>query len=441
MNSAEIISLIAILLSMVVFFILAMKQVGPVLSAIICTVIVGLTADGGLLNAVFTTFANGLGSFVALVFLCFASSFVMSGLMTDSGLGASLGNFLVQKLGVRAAPYVILILSMILGYMGILAWMFIVAPIAIAVLKAANLPRDVCCICTACGGGALMCLCPGAVTAINAMPTAVLGTTLYAAPLLSIIMIVIFVGLSVLYLEWYLRKCKREGRGYTEMENAQHTTPAANEGSKMPHVAKSIIVMVFTIVLVAVLQIGLEIFSFSAVAITLVASSILVVILCWNNLKGRNWLHYLRDSVANSYSPVFMMASVVAYAGVVATTPFFKWISAALEKSSMNPYVICVVVALIFAALSADAAGGTSTFCNLFAAKCVAMGGNAEIIHRLAICASTVTDSMPHNSALILQMSIVGVSHKEAYKHFVIVQIVCTGITTLVGLAIACLFY
>lgn len=317
-----VISGIAILVSMIVFFILAMKQVGPVLSAIICTVIVGLTADGGLINAVFTTFADGLGSFVALVFLCFATSFVMSGLMTDSGLGASLGQFLVRKLGVRAAPYIILILSMILGYMGILAWMFIVAPIAIAVLKAANLPRDVCCICTACGGGALMCLCPGAVTAINAMPTAVLGTTLYAAPLMSIVMIVVFVGLSVCYLEWYLRKCRKEGRGYTEMEGS-HTTAAFDEGAKLPHVAKAVIVMVFTIAMVAFLQVGLEIFSFSAVAITLTASSILVVILCWNNLKGRNWLAYLRDAVANSYSPVLMMASVVAYAGVVSTTPFF----------------------------------------------------------------------------------------------------------------------
>lgn len=435
-----VVSGIAILISMIVFFILAMKQVGPVLSAIICTLIVGLTADGGLINAVFTTFADGLGSFVAMVFLCFATSFVMSGLMTDSGLGASLGQFLVRKLGVRAAPYIILILSMILGYMGILAWMFIVAPIAIAVLKAANLPRDVCCICTACGGGALMCLCPGAVTAINAMPTAVLGTTLYAAPLMSVVMIVVFVGLSVLYLEWYLRKCRKEGRGYTEMEGA-HTTPDMNENTDLPHVGKAVIVMLFTIAMVAFLQIGLDIFSFSAVAITLTASSILVVILCWKQLKGRNWLHYLRDSVANSYSPVMMMASVVAYAGVVATTPFFTWISGALENSSMNPYVICVIVALIFAALSADAAGGTSTFCSLFASKCVAMGANPEIIHRLAICASTVTDSMPHNSALILQMSIVGVSHKEAYKHFVVVQIAFTGIATLVGLLMAVMFY
>ena len=203
---------IAILISMVVFFILAMRQTGPVLSAIICTIIVGLTADGGLLNALFTTFAEGVGSFIAVIFLCFASSFVMSSLMTDSGLGAVMGDFLVKRLGVKAAPYIILILSAILGYMGILAWMFIVAPIAIAVLRAANLPRDISCIATAAGGGILMCLCPGAVTAINAMPTTVLGTTLYAAPLLAIILIVVFLVLSFIYMERYLRKSGRVGR-------------------------------------------------------------------------------------------------------------------------------------------------------------------------------------------------------------------------------------
>lgn len=431
------ISGIAIAVSMAVFFFLAMKQVGPVVSAIICTIIVGIFADGGLINALFTTFTNGLGNFLAGIFLCFAASFMLSALMTDSGLGASLGNFLVAKMGVKAAPYVILILSAILGYMGILAWMFIVAPIAIAILRAANLPRDVCCIATAAGGGCLMCLCPGAVTAINAMPTEALGTTLYAAPGFSIILIVVFMTLSILYMEWYLRKCKREGRHFTEIEGK---APVAREG-KEPHVIKTVIVLVVVIALVAILQIHIGLGSFTAVAIAQVIGCLLVVALCHKEIGKKNWFNYVRDSVAESYGPVLMMSSVVAYAGVVATTSFFSWLSGMLETVNMNPYVVTVIVAVLFALLSADAAGGTSTFSQLFAGKVLAMGGNAQIIHRLAICASTTLDSMPHNSALILQMSIVGCTHKEAYKHFVMVQIVCTGITTLVGLIIACVFF
>ena len=206
-------SAILIALAFILFIIFSFKGLSMGPSAFICAIVVALaTADpiGSLTGTFLTTSFN----FACTIILPFALAGLFSEMMTITGSSEAVGVFLVKKLGANNAPLIIALVTIVLNLAGITNYVFIVVPIAFSVLRAANLPRRI--------GVAIMqgvatvvfYGLPGIPCPVNLMPTTYLGTDLYAAPVLSIVISVFAFTLMALFTAWQVKDARKRGEGY-----------------------------------------------------------------------------------------------------------------------------------------------------------------------------------------------------------------------------------
>ncbi len=71
----------------------------------------------------------------------------------------------------------------------------------------------------------------------------------------------------------------------------------------------------------------------------------------------------------------------------------------------------------------------------------LAMGISPEILHRMATIASGGLDSLPHSGAVIAILTVMRLTHKQAYKDIAMMTIVVPIITMFILIAIVGLFY
>ncbi len=127
--SSVMISGIAIIVSLVLFFILCYKGIGVIPCSILCAVIVAFTTEDGLFATLLGPFMTSTGNYVAGMFLPFVFGGMFAALMTATGASEIIGKFLVGKFGIRFAPYAIMAAVALLALGGVSAFPFIIAPL------------------------------------------------------------------------------------------------------------------------------------------------------------------------------------------------------------------------------------------------------------------------------------------------------------------------
>jgi H+/gluconate symporter-like permease len=85
--------------------------------------------------------------------------------------------------------------------------------------------------------------------------------------------------------------------------------------------------------------------------------------------------------------------------------------------------------------------GGLSTSLSVLAEPFLAMGVNAEILHRVGVIASVGLDSLPHSGGIVAVLQISGVSYKEGYKYMFVVTVVITLIALALSMVLGNIFY
>ena len=71
----------------------------------------------------------------------------------------------------------------------------------------------------------------------------------------------------------------------------------------------------------------------------------------------------------------------------------------------------------------------------------MAMGVNAEIMHRIGVIASVGLDSLPHSGGIVAVLQISGVSYKDGYKHLFMVTVVITLLALALALMLGNIMY
>jgi len=64
-----------------------------------------------------------------------------------------------------------------------------------------------------------------------------------------------------------------------------------------------------------------------------------------------------------------------------------------------------------------------------------------EVLHRIATVASGGFDSLPHSGAVVAMLTIMGLSHKEAYKDIAVVTVLIPVFSALILVAVASVWY
>lgn len=431
-------SAIAVIISIILFFILCMRGFGAIPAALLCTVVIGLTAESGLATSVFSTFVTGTMGFASNMLLAFLSGGMLAGLMNATGSSEVIGDYLAKKLGARFIPYILMIITFLLAYVGVMSYVFIVAYLGFGLLKAVDLPRTVGIVAMGGTGCIGMMLAPGSASVPNLIPTMSLGTDLYAGSLIGWIMVIIGLGLNVIYIECLIRTYRKNNIGYTDPPQDALTTMTCVD--KKPSLGAAFSPILLVIALCVILLKVLHLDSNMTVVIAQVAGTILLYALNWKHLPADK-LTLLSKGIIPTLTPLMCTSCVVGYATVVNDTAIYATAVQFLANMDVNPYVMVVISVGVLCLLCADGMGGISSFLAVLAPQVLATGADPAIVHRLGCAAATTFDSLPHNGSINMNLMVFGLTHKEAYKNLVVVQIGIPVIYTVVGLILAIILY
>lgn len=436
--SSVAVSLIAIALSFVIFFVCCMKGLGPVITSFICVALVGLTTQSGITTSFFTTYVTGALTFGQNVFVAMIIGATMGGIYSATGSTEVIGKQFVKWLGPKNAVYIIMAISFIMPYLGVSAYVFVCAYVAFGVLKAANLPRTV--GVAAMGGAACiaMLVAPGGANIGNLIPTFTLGTDLYAAPLMGWVCTIIGLGLSVFYVQMIARSARKNGIGYTEPPYMVGRETIKEED--LPSFGIAITPLIAILILLYIFQKFMKMPADNALVIAQVIGIILMFILNWNRILGDKF-RLVADSASNGFGVFMACVAVTGFGAVVQDTTGYQFLVEKLLGLHINPYAQIFIVVAVVCALCADGLGGMSVFFATLAPTFLAQGLNPAAMHRVTTAAATTFDSLPHNSVININLQVFGLTHKEGYKHLAVVQIIIPLIYSIVAVIMAILFY
>ncbi len=163
------------------------------------------------------TFMGSAAQFLAQFFPLFLLGALFGKLMDDSGSVEAIARFMTEKLGPRRAMLAVVLAGAIVTYGGVSLFVafFVLAPMAQALFRAANIPRRLMPAAIALGTSTFtMTAFPGTPAIQNAIPMPFFGTTPFAAPGLGIIASAIMLGFGLWWLARAEAAARRSGEGY-----------------------------------------------------------------------------------------------------------------------------------------------------------------------------------------------------------------------------------
>lgn len=439
---------------------LALRGINVVFASLICALVVIVTNQLPLAEALSQHYALGpLGAFTfaGKFFLLFVTGAVFGRVMGESHAAASIAQGLISLLGKERILWIIVISSALLTYGGVVVFVVIFAmyPLGLKLLAEADLPKRLFLGAIALGAGTFtLTALPGTPSIHNVIPAAALGTDLYAGAWLGL-----FGGALMLILGmWYLERerAKATARGEHFDPGPTDTLVSGEPGdNEYPHWAAAITplaLVLFIIVsprLFAAVGGGsntstpstmTELMSFASSqpilwpSIALVFGS-LVATLMFQRIRVaalQVWGHGTQEAIM----PLISTAAVIGFGGVVTQTQGFQQFASLVTESALPPLLSMFASISVVSAITGSASGGLQIFMQTMAPSYLAMGIEPEILHRLVAMASGGFDSLPHCGAVVAMLSITGMTHKGGYKEVAVTTVVIPVVATLATLAL-----
>lgn len=430
------------------------------------------------------TFMGSAARFVAQFFPIFLLGAVFAKLMEDSGSVTSIADWLTRKLGAERAILAVVLAGALVTYGGVSLFVafFVLAPMAVALLRAADIPRRLMPAAICLGSSTFtMSGLPGSPAIPNAIPTAFFGTTPFAAPGLGIIASAVMVGIGLWWLNRAERLARARGEGFGEdrpgaaeaaaddpivreravasrdFDPAEiHNSTESEGGPPILLAALPLIVVVVVNLLMSLVILprmdgaflaeprwgGITIASVAGV--WSVATALFAAIVVQLLLNGRRIpsLRATMDAGANAaVLPVLSVGSLVGFGAVVAAMPAFEAVRDWVLGIGGGPLVSLAVATNVLAALTGSASGGLTIALEALGPTYMAIaaekGIDPGLMHRIAVIGAGTLDILPHNGAVITLLAVCGCTHKESYLDIVMVAIVgslaALGVVILLG--------
>lgn len=433
------------------------------------------------------TFMGSAARFIAQFFPIFLLGALFGKLMEDSGSVSSIADFMTECLGTERAILAVVVAGATVTYGGVSLFvaLFVLAPMAQALFRAAEIPKRLVPAAIALGTSTFtMSALPGTPAIQNAIPMPFFGTTAFSAPGLGVIASAIMLTFGLWWLKRREAAARRASEGYgteqgvdpepvadDELVRERATVarefdpPEARRGHQSdarPPIALAALPLIVVVAVNFIMSFlvlprlntaflaeqrwGAT--SLSAVAgvwavVVALAAAILMLI-----LVNRRWLTALRESMdagANaSVLPALSVASLVGFGAVVAALPAFAVVRDWVLTIGGGPLVSLALATNLLAALTGSASGGLTIALDALGATYMRLSGEMNIdpalMHRVAVIGAGTLDSLPHNGAVVTLLAVCGSNHRQSYFDIVMVGIVSAIIALVAVIGIGTLF-
>lgn len=427
-------SIIAVIISLAVVVFLAFKKVNIVIVSIIAAILLAVMDGQNILESLTGTFMSGAAEYVKNFFLLFCISALFGKVMEETGAAASIAKWLANLLGEKYAILGVVFAGMLLCYGGISALViaFTMYPLALALFKRANLPRRLIpgAIAAGCFTFAAAAF-PGTPQTMNVIPTTYLGTTVGAAPVLGIICGVIGVTLTCIYMYRESKKARANGEGFTANEETLKILEKADQMGADVHPVIAILPIVVIIVLLVVCKIN--------ILLAMLIGTVLCAVLLHKNVK--NIPSMLEDSIKNGMGAAVTTGCIVGYGSVVSASTGFEVLSQALTSMHTTPLLSFGLASAILSGAAGSGTGGLGITMSSMADQYLAMGLSPEVLHRVGALSAIGLDSLPHNGAVVVLLTLCGMTHKDSYKQIFVTTVVFTVIVAAIAIVLGTIMY
>ena len=361
---------------------------------------------------------------------------------------------------------------------------FVLAPMAQAMFRAADIPRRLVPAAIALGTSTFtMSALPGTPSIQNAIPMPFFGTTPLAAPGLGVIASIIMLAFGL----WWLGRAESAARAAGESfggdggvrpddaaedpivreraTTAREFDPIEIHRSKRSDAPPPAVAAILPLVVVVSVNFLMSMFvlprldvaflaeprwgatSLSAVggvwAVVVALSAAILALL----IVSARRLPALRESIdagANaSVLPAVSVASLVGFGAVVAALPAFATVRDWVLSIAGGPLVSLAIATNVLSALTGSASGGLTIALDVLGDTYMRLasetGVSPALMHRVAVISSGTLDSLPHNGAVVTLLAVCGLTHRQSYFDIVMVAIVgaIVALVAVVGLGTA----
>ena len=416
------------------------------------------------------TFMGSAAQFVMQFFPIFLLGALFGKLMEDSGSVEAIARFMTEKLGPPRASLAVVLAGALVTYGGVSLFVafFVLAPMALAMFKAADIPRRLMPAAIFLGSATFtMSALPGSPAIQNAIPMPFFGTTPFAAPGLGLIAAAIMLGFGLWWLARAESGARKAGEGFGQEADgpaavaddelvreratvAQSFDPAEIAHGQLSKIPPPIALAALPLIVVIAVNLLMSFWvlprldasflaeerwgktSLSAVGgvwAVIVALAAAIAVLVAVNRQRLPSLRKSIDAGANaSVLPAFSVASLVGFGAVVAALPAFAMVRDWVLSIGGGPLVSLAVATNILAALTGSASGGLTIALDALGATYMRIAAEAGIdpavMHRVAVIGAGALDSLPHNGAVVTLLAVCGCTHRESYFDIVMVAVV-----------------
>jgi H+/gluconate symporter-like permease len=451
---------LGVLLGLALLIVLALRGTNILIASIVSALVVAVTNGVAIATAFGQEFTGAMFGFAGRFFLLFLAGAVFGRVMGESGAAASIAHALADRLGARRALVIVTFATALLTYGGVNVFIVVFAtyPLGLVLVQRANIPKRLLGAAIGLGSGTFtMTALPGAPSIQNVISAESLGTTLAAAPVLGLVAGAIMLALGLGYLEWQQRRAERIGDGFRPAPT--DVLPEADETLRpTPHWALAslpLLVVVATILIPLWLASRLALDSGANPLTTVLrfardqqmlwpaAAMALATLLAVFSM--RRFLpeipRTLGRGAESSALPLLNTAVVIGFGGVVQATAAFDWFTGLMLGSGLPPLVSAAISVNIVAGIVGSASGGLGIWMPTLAQYYLDAGVPAEVLHRVVTVAAGGFDTMPHCGVVITFLTIMGLTHREAYKDIFMICVAIPVVATIVIVALGSAMY
>ncbi|MGM9590684.1 MAG: GntP family permease, partial [Faecousia sp.] len=386
-------SLIGVIAAIGLLIVLIYKRVNLIPASLICVLVLVITSRFSFTDLVMNHYVISLSNFIAKYFMVFVTNALFGKVMEETLLVSAFSKMIGKLFGGKNAPYGALLVTALLSYGGISAFVivFTVYPIFLATFKKADLPRKLipACIMSASCTFPLSMM-PGSAQLNNIIPTQYIGTSPMAAPLVSTIASTV----TALALFLYFRRQFALAR-----ERGEHFEADGDILMRIAQFEKDPGVRPWTSVLPLVLIILLINVAGMDLSYAVLAGTTLAFALGWKNLPNK--LRTLNEGISKVGPAMVITAASVGFGGAVLACPGAQTILKAIAALPFNPTISLSLASSFAGVLTGNGGGGTDVAMNILSAQYLAMGVHPEILHRVVAIATAGFSCLPHNGMLI----------------------------------------
>ena len=232
----EIISVIGMVLGVAVLIYLTFKGINGFVASLVGSIIVIVSSALPFWGTLTGTYAASLGSTFGSYLFLFTIGSAYSELMKKSGAAESIANFLFGFLGVKATVAGTLIITFLLAYGGVNAFIIIFAvyPVAVPMFRKANVSKLLMPAIFLYGAVVLNVVTPGAPSMLCIALSEKLGVTTFAAPTMAIVLLVLAFGFGIFYFTWASSSLRARGIGFVPSESDAELIAGSISGKELP---------------------------------------------------------------------------------------------------------------------------------------------------------------------------------------------------------------